>query len=83
MRQNAAQPFLDWRDKLQKAANWVKNQDTKPQVMNWKPEPNEEQKRQIEKDHGRKKLTATGPTLGSSKKKTTKKKTKATARKRE
>jgi hypothetical protein len=45
-----AQPFIDWRDKLQKVSNWVKNQDTKPQVMNWKPEPNEEQKRQIEKE---------------------------------
>jgi hypothetical protein len=74
-------PFEDWRDKLQKAANWVKNQDTKPQVMNWKPEPNEEQKRQIQRQSAQKKLTPEGPKLGQKKKAAPAKK-KAAAKKR-
>ena len=79
MRQNAAQPFLDWRDKLQKAANWVKNQDTKPQVMNWKPEPNEEQKAQIKREY----KAAADPKLGGAKKATPAAKKKTAARKRQ
>jgi hypothetical protein len=74
-------PFSDWRDKLQKVSNWVKNQDTKPQVMNWKPEPNEEQKRQIEKE-STKPLAKRRP-LGSKAPAKKKAAAKATARKRQ
>jgi hypothetical protein len=62
--------------------NPSKAANQKAQSANWKPEANEEQKEQIERESGRKKLTADGPTLGG-KKKAKAKTRKAPARKRE
>lgn len=54
---------------------------SKAQTMNWKPEPNEEQKRQIDKEQGTKTLAQRKP-LGSGKATQKKSAKKQTARKR-
>ena len=79
MGQNPAQPLVDWENRLQKLSNWAKNQDSKPQVMNWKPEPNEEQKAQIKRES----KAAADPKLGGAKKATPAAKKKTAARKRQ
>ncbi len=79
MGQNPAQPLVDWENRLQKFSNWAKNQDSKPQVMNWKPEPNEEQKAQIKRES----KAAADPKLGGAKKATPAAKKKTAARKRQ
>jgi hypothetical protein len=80
-----AQPFIDMKNKLaewaNKAEEWDKPIGKKQDSTGWTPEPNEEQKRQIDSQYGRKKLTADGPKLGQ-KKKAAKKTAKQTARKR-
>ena len=79
MGQNPAQPLVDWENRLQKLSHWAKNQDSKPQVMNWKPEPNEEQKAQIKRES----KAADDPKLGGAKKATPAAKKKTAARKRQ
>ena len=92
MGQSAAQPILDWPDKLKKLGDWIYGQD-KPKSkvhpsdsdstnMNWKPTPNAEQQKWLdEHGYGQKKLAARKP-LGSAKKTAKKTGKKQTARKR-
>ncbi len=83
-------PLMDWKDKLTKLSNWVANIDTptgkkagsSTDPGKLPPAWEEANRKSLEQQMGRKKLTADGPTLGG-KKKTTKKTRKATARKKE
>lgn len=80
----AAQPIYDWVNKtiVQPAKSVLGAADkippaSKAETMNWKPEPNEEQKAQIK----RQSKASDDPKLGGTKKKSaTKKKTKTAAK---
>lgn len=82
----SAQPIGDYYEKANRfLQKYLGDPDkpafSKPQTINWKPEPNEEQKRQIEKEQGTKTLAQRKP-LGSGKATQKKSSRKQTARKR-